>query len=41
MQSYIAPEVEVVEVAVESGIATTGTGGGIDPIPTIPGPPAF
>lgn len=34
---YAAPTVDVIEVAVESGIATTG-GGGIDGIPVVPGP---
>lgn len=34
---YAAPTVEVIEVAVESGIATTG-GGGIDGLPTFKGP---
>lgn len=34
---YAAPTVDVIEVAVENGIATTG-GGGIDGIPVVPGP---
>lgn len=34
---YAAPTVDVIEVAVESGIATTG-GGGIDGIPVDYGP---
>lgn len=34
---YAAPTVDVIEVAVESGIATTG-GGGIDDLPTFKGP---
>lgn len=34
---YAAPTVDVIEVAVESGIATTG-GGGIDDLPTLDGP---
>ena len=34
---YSAPTIEVIEVAVESGIATTG-GGGIDNLPVFDGP---
>ena len=34
---YIAPSIDVIEVAVESGIATTG-GGGIDNLPVFDGP---
>lgn len=34
---YAAPTVDVIEVAVESGIATTG-GGGIDDLPILDGP---
>ena len=34
---YSAPTIEVIEVAVESGIATTG-GGGIDNLPVFNGP---
>ncbi len=40
VESYVAPEIDVIEVAVESGIATTGDGG-IDDISNIPGPPKF
>lgn len=36
---YAAPTVDVIEVAVESGIATTG--GGLDGLPVIPGGPDF
>ena len=34
---YSAPTIEMIEVAVESGIATTG-GGGIDNLPVFNGP---
>ncbi len=37
MESYVAPEVDVIEVAVEAGIAVT-CGGGIDDVGGIPGP---
>lgn len=36
---YAAPTVDVIEVAVESGIATTG--GGLDSLPVIPDGPSF
>lgn len=34
---YIAPTIDVIEVAVENGIAATG-GGGIDNLPVFDGP---